>query len=316
MPDNDSHLWQQSLAPESVAAEPPSTAGGFTDRAANERRPGETPMRGWFLVRWWRSFVLEPLRQADEEARLRPSGGGKVVTVLVTVAVMLTLQHYLMGRELPRTRRLLQQIGLTTVAGWLDTPIGWWLDERRSLAYWAALCVVTYFVIPAVIVRFVFREKLSDYGLKLRGAFADGWIYVAFFAVVGPLVLLVSREEHFQATYPFYHLDKTEPLWPHFWAWEALYATQFFALEFFFRGFMVHGLRRRLGASAIPVMMVPYCMIHFEKPLPETFAAIIAGLVLGFMSLRTRSIILGAVIHVSVALSMDFTSLWRKGFFD
>ena len=95
-----------------------------------------------------------------------------------------------------------------------------------------------------------------------------------------------------------------------------LYATQFLSLEFFFRGFMVHGLRRRIGSAAIPVMMVPYCMIHFEKPLPETLAAIIAGLVLGFMSLRTRSIILGAAIHVSVALSMDFTSLWRKGFFD
>jgi membrane protease YdiL (CAAX protease family) len=79
---------------------------------------------------------------------------------------------------------------------------------------------------------------------------------------------------------------------------------------------MVHGLRPRLGSCSIPVMMVPYCMIHFQKPLPETLGAIVAGLVLGFMSLRTRSIILGAAIHVSVALSMDFASLWRQGFFD
>jgi membrane protease YdiL (CAAX protease family) len=171
-------------------------------------------------------------------------------------------------------------------------------------------------VIPALIVRLIFGEKLADYGFKLRGAFADGWIYILFFAVVGPLVLLVSREEHFQSTYPFYQPEKGKPLWPYFWRWELLYAMQFLALEFFFRGFMVHGLRRRIGASAIPVMMVPYCMIHFEKPLPETLAAIIAGLVLGFMSLRTRSIILGAAIHVSVALSMDFAALWRKGFFD
>ena len=32
-------------------------------------------------------------------------------------------------------------------------------------------------------------------------------------------------------------------------------------------------------------------------------------------SLKTRSIWMGAVLHVSVALSMDFASLWRKGYF-
>ena len=161
----------------------------------------------------------------------------------------------------------------------------------------------------------MFRERLADYGFKLRGAFAYGWLYVLFFAVVGPLVLLVSRSEEFQRTYPFYRVPSGVPLWPEFWRWELLYAMQFVALEFFFRGFMVHGLRRRLGSFAIPVMMVPYCMIHFGKPMPETFAAIIAGLVLGFMSLRHAVDCPGAAIHISVALSMDFTSLWRQGYF-
>ena len=147
------------------------------------------------------------------------------------------------------------------------------------------------------------------------GAFRHGWVYVVMFAIVGPLVLIVSRDAHFQATYPFYRPPRGQ-LWPTFWEWEILYALQFFALEFFFRGFMVQGLRHRFGAYVIPVMTVPYCMIHFHKPLPEVFASIIAGLALGFMSLKTRSILLGFAIHVSVALSMDFTSLWRRGFFD
>ena len=73
------------------------------------------------------------------------------------------------------------------------------------------------------------------------------------------------------------------------------------------------GLRHRFGFYAIFAMMVPYCMIHFGKPMPETFAAIIAGIVLGFMSLKTRSIWLGAAIHVAVALGMDFLSLWHNG---
>jgi len=85
--------------------------------------------------------------------------------------------------------------------------------------------------------------------------------------------------------------------------------VQFIALEVFFRGFLLHGLRRALGANAIFVMVVPYCMIHFQKPMPETFGAIGAGLILGTLALRTRSIWGGVLIHVGVAMTMDVLAL-------
>jgi membrane protease YdiL (CAAX protease family) len=279
--------------------------------------PTQIPASSFFLLRWWRSFVLAPLRQADEEAHRHPGSGRRVVTILVVVAVMLTLQNYfLLSDSLYDTLDLMKRLGLVRFASWWREQLLTKWDRRHWLVYWALGNVVIYLVIPGLIIRLVFRERLVDYGLKLRGAFKDGWIYLVFFAIVGPLVLLVSYDAHFQRTYPFYRMPYDEPLWPWFWIWELLYACQFFALEFFFRGFMVHGLKHRLGSMAIPVMMVPYCMIHYGKPMPETFAAIIAGLALGFMSLRTRSIILGAAIHVTVALSMDFASLWQRGYFE
>ena len=126
-------------------------------------------------------------------------------------------------------------------------------------------------------------------------------------------MLFFSSTGSFQAQYPFYSLQPGEQLWPRFWVWELFYATQFFCLEFFFRGFILHGTRRRFGVYSIFVMTVPYCMIHYGKPMPETFSAIGAGIVLGVMSLKTRSIWLGAVLHVAVALSMDLLALWHKG---
>jgi membrane protease YdiL (CAAX protease family) len=84
---------------------------------------------------------------------------------------------------------------------------------------------------------------------------------------------------------------------------------QFVSLEFFFRGFMLHGCRRRFGAYSIFAMTIPYCMIHYHKPLPETFSAIAAGVILGYMSLRTRSIWLGAALHIAVAWTMDAAAL-------
>jgi len=60
-------------------------------------------------------------------------------------------------------------------------------------------------------------------------------------------------------------------------------------------------------------MTIPYCMIHFGKPLPETLAAIIAGVVLGVLSLKINIIWLGVAIHFSVAITMDFCFLWQNG---
>jgi hypothetical protein len=56
-------------------------------------------------------------------------------------------------------------------------------------------------------------------------------------------------------------------------------------------------------------MVVPYCMIHYGKPMAETCGAIFAGLVLGTIAMRTRSIWGGVAIHVCVALSMDGLAL-------
>jgi membrane protease YdiL (CAAX protease family) len=132
------------------------------------------------------------------------------------------------------------------------------------------------------------------------------------YLVMLPCVLYVSFDPSFQRTYPFYRLQTGEPLWPRLVAWEIVYGVQFLALEFFFRGFLVHGTRRRFGAYSILVMTVPYCMVHFDKPLPETLGSIVAGLALGFMSLKTRSIWPGAAVHIAVAWTMDAAALYQQ----
>jgi membrane protease YdiL (CAAX protease family) len=235
--------------------------------------------------------------------------------VLVTVAVSLTLRYYVFNPDhYAQKAEFLRSLGMAGIAdGWMEFMEDAENAELHRHAAWAGGWLIAYFVIPALVVKLVLRERIRDYGVKLQGALSGLWIYAIMFAVMIPLILIVSRDAHFQQTYPFYRLDVGEPLWPRFWVWEVLYGLQFVGLEFFFRGFMLHGIRHRFGVYAVFVMMVPYCMIHFGKPMPETFASIIAGVALGIMSLKTRSIWLGAAIHITVALSMDFTSLWRRG---
>lgn len=182
-----------------------------------------------------------------------------------------------------------------------------------SLAYWVIIIQLFYVLFPVIVIKTVFREKLSDYGFQTGRLLKEFYIYLAFFLFMVPVVLFFSRTESFQMRYPFYHLQQGEPLWPNFWYWQFMYFFQFIAVEFFFRGFLVHGLKKTFGFYSVLIMTIPYCMIHFGKPFPETIAAIIAGIILGTLSLRTRTIWMGVAIHYSVALSMDLAAVWQKG---
>jgi membrane protease YdiL (CAAX protease family) len=180
--------------------------------------------------------------------------------------------------------------------------------ELMGFAWWSAFRVLGYFVVPAMVAVFVFKERLVDHGLETKGFLDHAWIYVISYVVVLVAVILVSRNDaHFQTYYPFYGYASRS--WADFWMWEVLYAAQFFSLEFFFRGFWLRSMKSSMGSYAIFAMVVPYCMIHFGKPFLETMAAIVAGTVLGTLSMKTRSIWSGFLIHVSVAISMDMAAL-------
>lgn len=179
--------------------------------------------------------------------------------------------------------------------------------------YWAIVVIFFYFVIPAVCIKLILRENFTEYGVSFKGAFKYTRLYLWMLVIMVPLVIYFSASESFLAMYPFYKIAPGEHLFPKFFIWEAVYFFQFFALEFLFRGFILHGTKHRFGFYAIFFMIVPYCMIHFGKPMTETIAAIIAGVILGYMSLKSRNIWMGVVAHCSVALTMDISALFRKG---
>jgi hypothetical protein len=127
-----------------------------------------------------------------------------------------------------------------------------------------------------------------------------------------PVLYLVSLDPDFQRTYPFFKPQGNE-IGTAFLVFEIVYCLQFFAVEFFFRGFMVLGLKPYLGRASVLAMLAPYCMIHYYKPMPEALGAIAAGLVLGSLAWRTGTILYGWALHYAVALTMDLLGLYHRG---
>ncbi len=182
------------------------------------------------------------------------------------------------------------------------------------LAWWVFVAAVFYIAIPMAVIKYSWRAKLSDFGLNLAIEPSFFRMLAGLTAIMLPLVFLMSRTDGFAAKYPFLKIYNGEPyLGMPFLTWELIYFFQFFGLEFFFRGFLLNSLKRSLGLYSIFVMTIPYTMIHFGKPPAETFAAIIAGILLGWLSYRNGNIWMGLILHCTVAFSMDVMALYAKG---
>ncbi len=175
--------------------------------------------------------------------------------------------------------------------------------QFHSQCAWALTTFVLFGVIPFLVATLALRMRPKEFGFNARGFFKHIKVYVLFFLFMSPLIWLASKQPAFQQTYPFARLARTDPSW--FWRWELFYFLQFCALEMFFRGFLVFTLERRFGLHAVFVMTIPYAMIHLHKPMPEAFGAIFAGIILGYMALKTRSFYGGILLHYAVALTMD-----------
>jgi membrane protease YdiL (CAAX protease family) len=262
---------------------------------------------------WW--FFRDTWRELDEEAArhrgdlvARGRSDYRPAACFVIVAAVLTMQEYFGSRSFydDALREALQRLSEAHPALKVQK-----YDELLGYGWWACARFIGYVLIPLPLWKLLFPEdRLLDMGLRLRGFFEHFWIYGLCLAIVLPLMLLVSTQPDFGSYYPFYKGSSRS--WVDFLAWEAMYWLQFFSLELFFRGWMVGALRRTMGSGAIFAMALPYCMIHYGKPYFEAHGAVVAGVVLGSLAMRTRSIYAGFLVHITVAVGMDVLSLYKR----
>jgi hypothetical protein len=184
-----------------------------------------------------------------------------------------------------------------------------------AFAYFATCSVLLRLVIPYLLVRFKLRQPPREYGYVVRGRTKMRWLYFGLFIVMVPLVLSASTLPDFQASYPQARgvITGTEASLRLFIIYHAAYFMMFLSGESFWRGYMTFGLGRDLDVVALPWMVMMYSIGHYGKPILEVNGSIVAGFVLGYLALRHRSFFLGALLHWSIALTMDLAVLWQRG---
>ena len=184
-----------------------------------------------------------------------------------------------------------------------STDSGWIPFFRGETRIFAAFVVMG--LIPALIVRFVFREKLSDYGVRFGNRFTVRSLLI-FTPVMILLGYLASFNGDFATIYPYnpHAADSRLRFILHAALFFGLYYT---AWEFMFRGFMLRGLSDSCGMfNAVLIAALASAMLHYGHPLTEVLGAVGGGVFWGLLAFRTRSILSGAIQHAVLGISLDF----------
>lgn len=176
--------------------------------------------------------------------------------------------------------------------------------ETTAAVYSFLACLALLGVAPALVVKFVLRERLADYGVGL----GDRVRTARTFVLLAPLFVLAayvgSRDPAVLAEYP---INKHAGNSPGMFALHALTYLGFYAgWEFCFRGFMQFGLRRSLGdANALLTQVLASCLLHLGKPAAEVYGSIFAAVLWGLVAFRTRSLLSGMMQHFVLGVAVD-----------
>lgn len=188
-------------------------------------------------------------------------------------------------------------------------------------------------IIPCCIIKFYFKEKLSDYGLGWpKGKENKKLSWLAFFVimVIGlPVFFLGTLDPAMQAEYPLFAKGAVTT-WGGLIIYELVYFLFFIVIEFIFRGYLLFGLfgiedvqalkgvkgvkgPLVFGLYAILIQMLAYTMWHMVKPVPEYFGALIWGVAVAAVALRIRSIWPIIIGHWLLNVWVDLVMIFRSG---
>jgi uncharacterized protein len=168
-------------------------------------------------------------------------------------------------------------------------------------------------VIPVCIITGIFREKLSDYGIR-TGDYKTGFkiVFLLLIPLAGFMVLTTLTDGSipplFHSVYPSIPLTASDP---GLFFMNALFMSLYYiSFEFFYRGYMLFGLKDRFGAAAaILIQTIPSVIIHFDKPNGELFASVLGEILFGVLALRTGSILYGILIHYFLGVSLELATI-------
>ena len=160
-------------------------------------------------------------------------------------------------------------------------------------------------LIPIIAARRFIGSSWSRLGL----GWGDRKAGLGFLVVGIPLAVVAGKvasgSEVMRSVYPLDPALTAEP--SSFIPYSLVQFTYYFGWEVLFRGVLLLGLKNRFSFWGANMFQTALSVTaHFGRPFAETFSAVPAGLLFGWMAARTGSVWYLLIIHWVIGVSMNW----------
>ena len=169
------------------------------------------------------------------------------------------------------------------------------LDEYYPISYYWLSALIYYALLPILTIIVLLRRNPLDFGFRL-GNYRVWLFHVAVALLVWIPILFISSR--FSTLEEFYTIPQFDLI-----RYSLEISAYMFAWEFLFRGFLLFGLKDKLGEASILVQMIPFILLHFGKPGMETIGTILMGIYFGYIAYRGNSYWPALIIHLLANIS-------------
>jgi membrane protease YdiL (CAAX protease family) len=189
---------------------------------------------------------------------------------------------------------------------------------NNALLLWVPLCFILICL----------RREVSEFGLTTGDLKKGGLLALTGFLLFLPVLLIIAPTSDAQNYYIGNSLAQSGAVygvrlapgggyaggtidWGRLVFHETVFGFYMFCWEWFFRGFLLFGIRKALPDwVAVGVQAVLFFALHWGKPMPELYSSLAGGLLLGVVALRLRSFLPCFLIHWAIAMTFDFAVLY------
>ncbi len=197
------------------------------------------------------------------------------------------------------------------ILGWLKARYGQDRGQEYAVYLQKFWGVLFFGLLPAFVLRLTQNRSLLDYG----------WVWkldeltIRWVLLLSPLMVLMTwistRKEDSLAQYPEIRRED----------WDAAlllrsalgWVLYLLAYEWMFRGWLLFAAFRQMGFwPAIAINTAFYALAHVPKGPREAIGAIPLGVVLCVVSLQSGSFFVAFFVHVVLALSNEWFSLYFR----
>lgn len=186
--------------------------------------------------------------------------------------------------------------------GWKQQFGDHFLAVNTMLMLWA----------PLLVVFLVLRSEPDLFGFGLGESKRTLRLIAVVYVLLLLLFIPLSQIRTFAQSHPM-AADATRSVSGYLY-FAAAYGLYLFCREFFFRGFLLFGLRRLLGWGAIVVQAAAFALIHARAGVLEIVFAFAAALFLAWIAVRARSFVPGFILVWATSITFDLMVVAAKHF--